>query len=69
MKNIEQKLNRILNSLVGIALILVGLVLQNTYISIPLAIIGLVVCILASPILKTKEEKERDDDTEKPSEK
>ncbi len=69
MKNIEQKLNRILNSLVGIALILVGLVLQNTYISIPLAIIGLIVCILASPILKTKEEKERDDDTEKPSEK
>lgn len=69
MKNIEQKLNRILNSLVGIALILVGLVLQNTYISIPLAIIGLVVCILASPILKTKEEKERDDDMEKPSEK
>lgn len=69
MKNIEQKLNRILNSLVGIALILVGLVLQNTYISIPLAIIGLVVCILASPILKTKEEKERDDDTKKPSEK
>lgn len=69
MKNIEQKLNRILNSLVGIALILVGLVLQNTYISIPLAIIGLVVCILASPILKTKEEKERDNDTEKPSEK
>lgn len=69
MKNIEQKLNRILNSLVGIALILVGLVLQNTYISIPLAIIGLIVCVLASPILKTKEEKERDDDTEKPSEK
>lgn len=69
MKNIEQKLNRILNSLVGIALILVGLVLQNAYISIPLAIIGLVVCILASPILKTKEEKERDDDTKKPSEK
>lgn len=69
MKMIEHKLNCILRSLVGIALILVGLVLQNTYISIPLAIIGLVVCILASPILKTKEEKERDDDTEKPSEK
>lgn len=69
MKMIEHKLNCILRSLVGIALILVGLVLQNTYISIPLAIIGLVVCILASPILKTKEEKERDDDTKKPSEK
>lgn len=64
MKNIEQKLNRILNSLVGIALILVGLLLQNTYISVPLAIIGLVICILASPILKTKEEKERNNDTE-----
>lgn len=69
MKMIEHKLNCILRSLVGIALILVGLVLQNTYISIPLAIIGLIVCILASPILKTKEEKERDDDTKKPSEK
>lgn len=69
MKMIEHKLNCILRSLVGIALILVGLVLQNAYISIPLAIIGLVVCILASPILKTKEEKERDDDTKKPSEK
>lgn len=64
MKNIEQKLNRILNSLVGIALILVGLLLQNTYISVPSAIIGLVICILASPILKTKEEKERNNDTE-----
>lgn len=64
MKNIEQKLNRILTSLVGIALILVGLLLQSTYISVPLAIIGLVICILASPILKTKEEKERDNDTE-----
>lgn len=65
MKTLLRKIDRLLLSLVGIALILVSIVFQDIeYIYVPLAIIGLVICILSSPILKAKEEKERNDNAE-----
>lgn len=67
MKNIEKKLDDLRRSLVGIALILVSLWVRDTeYISIPLAIIGLIVCIVASPLLRTKEERRKDENADTP---
>lgn len=65
MEKLSTKIDKLLLSLVGIALILVSLLIRDIeYIAIPLAIVGLTVCILASPLLKTKEEKGRDRDSE-----
>lgn len=69
MEKLLKKIDKLLTSLVGIALILVSLSVRDVeYISIPLAVVGLIICILSSPLLKTKAEKERDGDTE-PSDK
>lgn len=71
MKEMNEVLTAILKSLIGLALILSGIifaVFQNTYIALPLGIIGFLVCLFSYLNLEIRKEKHdgsrNDDDSE-----